>query len=285
MKKNRLLFLLVAILFSGLTFAQIPNAGFEEWTGGNPNDWYTDNFPPVIPITQTSSAHSGSSALQGTVVSYMGYTVPPLISSGSGGYGFPYTGHPGSFHGFYKLTSISEDYLDGTVLFIKNGEGIGGATLNLGAASNYTEFATDITWISAENPDSAVIVFQILGVDSVHTGTTFYLDDLSFSPATGVDRNDNALLKFELAQNYPNPFNPSTTINYSIPKQSFVSLKVYNLLGQEVTTLVNEEKSAGTYKTDFSASNIGSGNFASGIYLYRLTAGDLVQTKKMMLLK
>lgn len=282
MKKIPLLFILVALLFSGFTFAQIPNPGFEEWTGGNPNDWVTDNFPPVIPITQTSSAHSGSSAVQGSVVPYLNTSVSPLLLSGSDGQGFPYTDHPGSFHGFYKLTSVNGDNLGGLVLFIKNGQGIGTAVLNLEAASNYTEFATDITWNSTDNPDSAYIEFVIVGVDSVHIGTTFYLDDLSFSPTTGVNQNDNSPLKFELAQNYPNPFNPSTTINYSVPKQSFVSLKVYNLLGQEVATLVNENKSAGTYKIDFSAS---PGNFASGLYIYRLTAGDLVQTKKMMLLK
>ena len=85
---------------------------------------------------------------------------------------------------------------------------------------------------------------------------------------------------FELDQNYPNPFNPSTTIEFSIPQQSFVTLKVYDLLGREVASLVNKELQSGSYKTQFNASNL-----ASGVYLYRLNADGFIQTKKLMLMK
>jgi hypothetical protein len=83
-----------------------------------------------------------------------------------------------------------------------------------------------------------------------------------------------------LQQNYPNPFNPGTKIIYSIPKQSFVSLKIYDILGKEVIALINEEQPLGTYEVDFDASN-----FSAGVYFYKLQAGNFVQTKKMMLLK
>ena len=85
---------------------------------------------------------------------------------------------------------------------------------------------------------------------------------------------------FALLQNYPNPFNPTTTIQYSIPQRSNVILKVYDVLGNEVAVLVDEEKERGVYSVNFDASN-----FASGIYLYRLHAGSFVETKKMILLK
>jgi hypothetical protein len=97
---------------------------------------------------------------------------------------------------------------------------------------------------------------------------------------TGI--NDNAQLpnKFELAQNYPNPFNPSTTIRYSIAKASLVTLKVYDILGREVATLVNNEnKGAGTYSVEFNKP------LASGIYIYKLQAGSYVESKKMILMK
>ncbi len=85
---------------------------------------------------------------------------------------------------------------------------------------------------------------------------------------------------FELAQNYPNPFNPSTVINYSIPELAKVSIKVYNMLGEEVASLVNLEQSAGNYEVDFNAANL-----SSGVYFYSIRAGQFSVTKKMMLIK
>jgi len=87
---------------------------------------------------------------------------------------------------------------------------------------------------------------------------------------------------FSLGQNYPNPFNPNTNIQYSIGSRQFVSLKVYNLLGNEVATLINKEQQAGTYNVPFTMSNL---NLSSGTYFYRLQAGNFIETKKMILLK
>ncbi len=86
--------------------------------------------------------------------------------------------------------------------------------------------------------------------------------------------------EFNLAQNYPNPFNPATTIQYSIPKASNVEVKVYDVLGNEVATLVDEYKESGRYEVNFDASKL-----SSGIYFYKLQAGSFVETKKMILLK
>ena len=85
---------------------------------------------------------------------------------------------------------------------------------------------------------------------------------------------------YELHQNYPNPFNPNTTIKYEIPKRSFVELRVYDILGKEVTQVVNEEQEAGYYEINFNAANL-----SSGIYLCQLKAGSFIDTKKMILLK
>lgn len=86
--------------------------------------------------------------------------------------------------------------------------------------------------------------------------------------------------QYKLFQNYPNPFNPITTINFSIPKSSFVSLKIYDVLGREVTDLVDEIKSAGNYEVTFNANEL-----SSGIYYYILKAGNFMETKKMTLVK
>ena len=85
---------------------------------------------------------------------------------------------------------------------------------------------------------------------------------------------------YELAQNFPNPFNPITTIRYQIPEPAFVTVKVYDVLGNEIRTLVNEEKIAGSYEAEFDGSGL-----TSGIYYYKITVGDFSQTKKMILLK
>jgi hypothetical protein len=86
--------------------------------------------------------------------------------------------------------------------------------------------------------------------------------------------------RYELKANYPNPFNPSTRIVYSIPSNEFVSLRVYDVLGRDVVTLVNEEKAAGVYEIDFNANNL-----ASGIYIYKIQAGNFIESRKMMLVK
>jgi hypothetical protein len=85
---------------------------------------------------------------------------------------------------------------------------------------------------------------------------------------------------FALLQNYPNPFNPSTTIRYELPGTSHVILSVYDMLGREVSVLVNDRREAGVYEVKFDGSNL-----ASGVYIYRLQAGNFVQSKRFILLK
>ena len=83
-----------------------------------------------------------------------------------------------------------------------------------------------------------------------------------------------------ILQNYPNPFNPTTTIRYQISERSFVTIKVYDVLGSEVTMPINEEKSIGSYELEFNGSKL-----PSGIYFYQIKTGNFVETKKMILLK
>lgn len=110
-----------------------------------------------------------------------------------------------------------------------------------------------------------------------------------FDPGNWILKNNTIItsledltfpLQFSFEQNYPNPFNPSTTIEYSIPQNGFVSLKVFNILGKEVATLVNEQVMAGKHKIDFDASGLNS-----GVYFYKIENGNFVETKKMILLK
>ncbi len=101
-----------------------------------------------------------------------------------------------------------------------------------------------------------------------------------YGSPTGISDENYTTHRFSLQQNYPNPFNPSTIIKYSIPKQSNVTLKIFDVLGSEVETLVNTEQPQGNYEVDFDGNEL-----TSGIYFYKLQAGDFVETKKMILLK
>jgi hypothetical protein len=102
-----------------------------------------------------------------------------------------------------------------------------------------------------------------------------------------TDVADHVLIAdaYELMQNYPNPFNPSTTLSFVIGHSSFVSLKVYDILGNEIATLVNEEKPAGRYEIEFNVAQVSRPEIASGVYFYRLSAGNYIETKKMVLIR
>ncbi len=122
--------------------------------------------------------------------------------------------------------------------------------------------------------------------DNVNTGGkyTYRLKQIdldgSFKYSNAIEVNVGTPAKFELSQNYPNPFNPTTTIKYSVAKEQVVTLKIYDMLGREVATLVNAKKVPGNYKVNFDASKL-----TSGIYFYRLQSGNFVDVKKMTLMK
>ena len=92
--------------------------------------------------------------------------------------------------------------------------------------------------------------------------------------------SEGANLNFQLHQNYPNPFNPQTTISFTVPEDSKVDLVVYDLLGKEVVTLINDNLTAGMYDVEFNAENL-----ASGIYFYKISAGKYSETKKLQIIK
>ena len=104
--------------------------------------------------------------------------------------------------------------------------------------------------------------------------------DGSYKYSDEVEVNFIFANDFKLSQNYPNPFNPTTTIEYQIPKESFVTIKVYDALGKEIVTLVSEEKPAGIHEVNFEPKDL-----TSGLYLYKIKAGSFEQTRKMLLLK
>ncbi len=127
-----------------------------------------------------------------------------------------------------------------------------------------------------------IIVYDTVLSSDDRSAVEEYLKNKYNITITGIEdsKSESIPAQFTLYQNYPNPFNPSTTIRYSIPKASFITLKIYDILGRELATLVNEQKPAGNYQVEFNASS-----YASGVYLYRIEAGGFIATKKLLLLK
>ncbi len=129
-----------------------------------------------------------------------------------------------------------------------------------------------------ENFNSTIGMLQL---DIYEDGFLFWKDTLYLDITTELqDVVRPLLMNFDLKENYPNPFNPSTIIEYDIPTESFVTLKIYDILGREAKTLVKENQKPGTYKIAFNAIGL-----TSGVYFYKIMAGDFVETKKMLLLR
>jgi len=268
--------------------AQIPNPGFEDWTSGNPDGWLTTNFPPlIVNVTQSNDAHSGNWAVRGEVIDLM-FPIPPLLNTGSlTSPGFPISEKITGISGFYKFSPVGGDnFLVAAEVGIATASDttiIGSGAISIGdAVSQYESFSFDIIYFQQDDPNWANITISIIdtsGTTSGHIGSTMWVDDLD--GVVGIDDyiSDNPT-EYELYQNYPNPFNPSTTIKYQVPELSFVTLRVYDVLGSEIATLVDEEKPIGSYEVDFDAKTL-----PSGIYFYQLQSGSFVETKKMMLLK
>ncbi|HEY6626557.1 MAG TPA: T9SS type A sorting domain-containing protein, partial [Ignavibacteriaceae bacterium] len=121
---------------------------------------------------------------------------------------------------------------------------------------------------------------QVSGINQLYFRLKQVDFDGTFSYSDVVNVSYDVPTEFVLSQNYPNPFNPSTRINYFVPKESFVSIKVYDFLGREVMALVNESRAVGSYEMVFDASNL-----PSGTYFYTLIAENYSSTKKMILIK
>jgi photosystem II stability/assembly factor-like uncharacterized protein len=164
-----------------------------------------------------------------------------------------------------------------------------------GATGYYLDVAMDngfINYVSSYNNKDVRNITSCtiteLSPNTIHYYRIRAYNDTRTSPSSqviavslvGVQDNVSIPKEFSIEQNYPNPFNPTTTINYSVPKSQFVTLKVFDLLGREIATLVNENENAGYYKVKFDASSL-----TSGIYFYQLRSGNFSETKKLVLLK
>jgi Secretion system C-terminal sorting domain len=195
-------------------------------------------------------------------------------------------------------TNIFAGIYGGAFLSTNNGNswiavnnGLGGSTVGAFAVSGKNIFAVSGRVYLSTNNGGSWTDEELGGANSiaisgnyVFAGTassSVWKRPLSEMVTTGIEKSKNQTpVQSTLQQNYPNPFNPSTIITFNLPSKSFVSLKVFDLVGREVATLMNQEKLAGTYHVTFDASKL-----LCGIYFYRLQTGSFIETKKLVLLK
>jgi hypothetical protein len=163
-----------------------------------------------------------------------------------------------------------------------NGVNWQSVTAFTGTLSTWTQYTYDIT--QYVNFGTQVKVRFRAYSDPGVTSQGWWIDDIrlnNYCIATiGVNGNSEIPLKFALEQNYPNPFNPSTNIKFELPKQEFVTIKIFDVMGREVASLVNETKEAGYHSIVFNGADL-----SSGLYIYKIEAGDFTDTKKMILIK
>ena len=182
---------------------------------------------------------------------------------------------------WYKHTI---DTLDNAYIDISNDNGVTWTSPRFynKTVGSWTKEAIDISAIAGGSA-ALKIRFSMIS-NGATTADGIYIDDIRLTgynvTPTGIVLNNEIPVEYSLSQNYPNPFNPSTVINYQVKNQDFVSLKVFDMLGKEVVTLVNENQTAGNYSVSFDGSRL-----SSGLYYYKIQSGDFTDTKKMLLIK
>ncbi len=252
-----------------MTNAQVPNAGFESWTSGNPDNWATSNaFPAgLVNVTQSSDSHTGSSALQGNVVSFFGTPAGPLIQSGTDATGFAITAAYHSIDLWYKFTGVGGDKFSVNVSLDKSGTSIAQGAIALPATMNtYTHLTLPLNYTTSEVPDVAIIQISITGPvtgNDVHTGSVMLVDDISFSLSTGIEP---AVLSSMEGKCYPNPSSDVVNIPLTGSNTGSTILKVFDSYGKEVTNIPCQSGQFGTNVFQLSVKDL-----PPGIYYYSIS--------------
>lgn len=260
----------------------LANPGFEEGVDdkGIPKGWigYAQTGASLVVKSDLSTAHSGANWVKCT--------------STLGGYYLLYqNSFPAKPGQIWELSSylkdISPSYPGANFAALKiSAKSVTGSTFQ------YWEIYPDkvtTDWVKYSNtqtmPDGTAYIQAVVVIHAADGApeASYGIDDVNLTliKDVGIEQlNTSIPIKYELSQNYPNPFNPETTIQYSLPKEGNVTLKVYSIIGQEVASLVDAHQKIGNYKVNFKAEHL-----ASGIYFYRIQSGSFYEVRKMMLVK
>jgi len=245
-----------------------------------------DSIPLLPPVfynkkidTEEGGCTLNGSWLQSTVSGYWGTSPSLYVNSGNGSTSAEYRLNlpKGGTYDLFAWWTSASNRANNTPYYVYRENGVD--TVRLNQSVNGTKWNKIGSFEFSGNGNDKLVITNF-----AETGKVVIADGIrilsSDSTLTEVKLHFSEPRLFRLEQNYPNPFNPETVISYHLPVSSKVTLGIYDILGREVTRLVNEEKTAGTHKVSFDA-----GHFSSGIYICRIIAGDFVKTIKMSLVK
>lgn len=267
---------LILSLASTAIMAQIPNASFENWTSGSPNNWY---LPVPVPgtVTQSSNAHAGSSAVSLNSVNFSSYYFGGIVMSGSSDGFFLDATNPAAISGWYILNSAGGDQLSvtATTKCSSGSTNSAGAFNTSTSTAVYKQFTVCLSG-STCTPDSTGITIGLIGTSGpTHAGSYAIVDELSYTTCpTGVPTIGNTV---NLEKAYPNPASTTCNIIYSIPSDATVSINLYDISGRMVKSLLADTKQTpGRYKLPFDVTSL-----PNGIYIYTVTVNGQVYSQKL----
>lgn len=259
--------LYVCIGNGNLTLSDSAENGNGNWTmSGGWNTTTTQSYSPTRSFTESPTGNYGNSSNR-----TMTLTAGRNISSA------PVTIL--TFYHKFNIHVLDNAYID---VSSDNGTTWQSAKYYYGVQNDWQQEVLDITELAGASSTFKIRFSVVTNTNTVADG--WYVDNIKISNypdvLTSTGNNGQLPLKFALEQNYPNPFNPATVIKYQVPENTNVRIVVYDMLGKVVKTMVNEYKTAGSYEASFDAKGL-----ASGLYFYKMEAGDFTEVKKMMLVK
>jgi hypothetical protein len=276
------IFTLSLVCFGMSLAAQIPNASFENWTNGDPDNWQTSNSnsAAIVNIFQSTNAHAGNSAVRLETWTYQSFWFGGILACPSTGNFFPVNaGQPAALNGWYVSNFVSGDKLTINTALQQGGTTVAGGGLDItNNTSVYQQFSIPYSY----NPSNAVLDSGAIAMAEytagdqaigLHSGTYVIIDELTFGPPLSVNEfsANGALEKI-----YPNPSNEISWIEYSIGENVPVTISVYDVNGNLVKTLVEQEQQPGRYRVAIETSDL-----SQGLYLVRLQSGNNSSTMKL----
>jgi hypothetical protein len=294
--------IILIVTFALVSKSQIPNQDFEKWAVNSkifmPARWTFGAVEGIaVPVTRSTNSYSGTYSARGEVLPAgsppFQTLITPILTSvppGSNDPGFPVSERHYALTGFYQYYPVDGDKLQITVLMYHETTSVGIGTLSIeSGAITYTPFTIDINYTSEEIPTSCFITITICGPtgsNDYHQGSYFLVDELELdSPVLFYQGLAEYNYQFELQQNYPNPFNSETEINFQVPEDINVRVKIFNILGQEIAELADRKFPKGSHSIRWNGRDNNGRKVTNGIYFYQIQSGELSQARKMYLLR